>query len=59
MRVDEKYVVNVDSTFEHKLIMFQKAEDLFVKEVRDVLKNKNSSELLLWFHNFRSTPSLT
>ena len=59
MRVDEKYVVNVDSTFEHKLIMFQKAEDLFVKEVRDVLKNKNSSELLLWFHNFCSTPSLT
>ena len=49
---------NVDSTFEHKLIIFQHAEDIFVKEARDVLKNKNISEFLLWFHGLRSTPSL-
>ena len=41
MHVDGKYVVNVDSTSEHKLIMFQRAEDLFVKEARDVLNNRN------------------
>ena len=42
MRADWKYVVNVDSTFEHRLITFQKAKDLLVKEERDVIKNRNS-----------------